>query len=96
MTATVCTCIRHERDARLVAVPDPTCPHDTTQADHDALRTAAGLGRLLRWTARAYLLLVLPWIFATHTPDMTGWHWLAAAIATPAALAAMPIPKEKP
>ena len=52
--------------------------------------------RLLRWTARAYLLAVLPWIYATHTPDMTGWHWLMAAVATPAAFVAMPAPKENP
>ena len=96
MTAAVCTCIRHERDARLVAVPDPTCPHGTAQADRDAHRAAAGLGRLLRWTARTYLLVVLPWIYATHTPDMTAWHWTALAIATPLALIAMPAPKEKP
>ena len=96
MSAVVCTCIRHERDARLVAVPDPTCPHGTVQADRDARHTANGLGRLLRWTARAYLLLVLPWIYATDTAAMTGWHWAALAIATPLALIAMPAPKEKP
>lgn len=96
MSIRVCTCIRHERDARQVAVPDPTCPHGTVQADRDARHTANALGRLLRWTARAYLLAVLPWIYATHTPDMTAWHWLAAAIATPLALIAMPTPKERP
>jgi len=73
-----------------------TTTQDTTQADRDARHTAQALGRLLRWTARTYLLAVLPWIYATHTPDMTAWHWLAAAIATPAAFIAMPIPKERP
>lgn len=96
MTAAVCTCIRHERDARLVAVPDPTCPYGTVDADRGARHTAAGLGRLLRWTARLLLAAVLLWIFATDTAAMTGWHWLAAAIATPLALIAMPLPKERP
>ena len=96
MTAVVCTCIRHERDARQIAVPDPTCPHGTTQADRDARHTANALGRLLRWTARAYLLAVLPWIYATPTEAMTPLHWTVLAIATPLALIAMPTPKERP
>ena len=57
MTALICHCIRHERDARLVAVPDPTCPHGTVQADRDATRTAQGLGRLV--TAATALTIAL-------------------------------------
>ena len=96
MTAVVCTCIRHERDARLVAVPDPTCPHPTVDADQDALRAAAGLGRLLRWTARLLLAAILLWLFATDTTAMTAWHWAAAALATPLAWIAAPRPKDHP
>ena len=71
-------------------------PTEHADPDRFARRAANGLGRLLRWTARLELAAVLLWIFATDTAAMTGWHWLAAAIATPAAFIAMPAPKEKP
>ena len=47
MSAAVCTCIRHERDARQIAVPDPTCPHGTVDADRAAIRTSRVLGRAI-------------------------------------------------
>lgn len=68
---------------------------ESDQADQDARRAAAGLGRLLRWTARVALAAILLWIFATDTPDMTAWHWLAGLAATPLALIAAPRPRRE-
>lgn len=56
---------------------------------------AAGLGRLLRWTARLLLAAVLLWVFATDTAAMTAWHWTAVLLATPLALIAMPRPRQE-
>lgn len=82
MSARVCTCIRDPHAPASVAVLSPDCWH---QADLDAHRTAHALAHLIRWTARIALAVILLWLYGTDTPDMTPWHWLAAALALPIA-----------
>lgn len=80
MAARVCTCIRAE-DARVVAVPDPTCPHESAAADHDAHRAARALGRALAWAAVLAICIAL-WT----TTHWTAWHWTIAGLNTLAAV----------
>ena len=85
MSATVCTCIRHATNLRVVAVPDPDCPACTrrqqlatsVQADYDAHRAATGLGRLLVLLA-GLLLTALGIGIAFTVAPMSGGHLIAA------------------
>lgn len=83
MTARVCTCIR-AGDPRVVAVVSPDCWHATADADLDAHRAAAALGRLIRAAAWLYIAAVL-WasIGADH---LTPLHWTVLAATTPLSL----------